>query len=272
QRMNDIVAVKVWGEYALFTRPELKVERLSYQIMTPSAARGILDAILYRPQMEWYVRRITAIRPIFPDGYPKTDQDRHYRMINVRRNEIQGKVPTRTVEGWMKDPRSTVPYLVDSAGREGAQGQNRTQRNSQILHHVAYVIHASPVLTERANRPRARPADEEEGTGPDSVSKYVSMFERRVRKGQCFHHPYLGCREFACHFAPVDGSEQPLAGWNERLGFMLYDLRFRPGKAAQPGFFDAEIRQGGLHCDRQSRGPNGEAPVEVHGWDEGGQS
>lgn len=172
----------------------------------------------------------------------------------------------------MKEPGSAVPYLVDSAGREGAQGQNRTQRNSLILHHVAYVIEATPVLTEKANRPCTRPPDDEEGPGPDSVTKYVSMFERRVRKGQCYHRPYLGCREFACDFAPPDGSEKPLEEWNERLGFMLYDLRFREGRPAVPGFFDAEIRNGVLHCDRQSRGPHGEDPVTVKGWGDGGDA
>ena len=111
----------------------------------------------------------------------------------------------------MKDPSTFQPYLVDSAGREGAQGQNRTQRNSLVLQDVAYLIDAWPVLTVRANRPRTRPEDDED-QGPDTVAKYVGMFERRVAKGQCFHHPYLGCREFACHFAPPDGSENPL-GW-----------------------------------------------------------
>ncbi len=267
--MNNSVAVKVWGEYALFTRPELKVERLSYVIMTPSAARGVLDAILYRPQMEWRVRRITAIQPRFPAGFPEEAQRRHYRTINIRRNEIQGKVPTRTVEGWMREPGSAEPYLVDSAGREGAQGQNRTQRNSLVLHHVAYIIEATPVLTDKANRARRKPPDDEEGPGPDSVTKYVAMFERRVAKGQCYHRPYLGCREFACDFAPLDDSERPLEDWNERLGFMLYDLRFRDGQAALPGFFDAEIRAGVLHCDRQSHGLHGEPPVTVLGWGDG---
>jgi CRISPR-associated protein Cas5d len=268
--MNDTVAVTVWGEYALFTRPELKVERISYVCMTPSAARGVLDAILYRPQMEWHVRRITALEPRFPAGYPEAARRRPYRMLGVRRNEIQGKIPARTVEGWIKEPGSMVPYLVDSAGREGTQGQNRTQRNSLILHHVAYLIEATPVLTEKANRSRLKSTNEEEGPGPDSVAKYVAMFERRVRKGQCYHRPYLGCREFACDFAPADGSERPLGDWNERLGFMLYDLRFREGRPALPGFFDAEIRNGVLHCDRRSRGPGGEAPVTVLGWGEGG--
>ena len=190
-------------------------------------------------------------------------------MIGVRRNEIQGKIAPRTVEGWMKEPNSFTPYLVDSAGREGAQGQNRTQRNSHILHHVAYLIEATPVLTDKANRPRVKPPDDEEGRGPDSVTKYVEMFNRRVSKGQCFHRPYLGCREFACHFAMPDGTECPLKDWNERLGLMLYDLRFPSGKPALPGFFDAEIRRGVLHCDTVSRGPDGEDPVTILGWGQG---
>ena len=196
----DFVSVKVWGEFALFTRPELKVERLSYPLMTPSAARGVLDAILYRPQMCWHVRRITALEPKFPDGFPESAARLPYRLVGIRRNELQGKIAPRTVEGWMKGPSSFEPYLVDSAGREGAQGQNRTQRNSLLLQHVAYRIDASPVLTDRANRPRVKPEDDED-RGPDTVAKYVGMFQRRVAKGQCFHRPYLGCREFACQFA-----------------------------------------------------------------------
>src|SRR5207248_865815 len=158
---------------------ELKVERLSYPIMTPSAARGILDAILFKPQMRWHVRCITALEP----WWLPPDPDRPpYRLVGIRRNEIQGKVAPRTVEGWMKEPSSFEPYLVDSAGREGAQGQNRTQRNSLLLHHVAYFIHASPNLTPRANLPRTLPEDVDEEPGPDSVEKYAGMFQRRVRK------------------------------------------------------------------------------------------
>src|SRR5215207_4394056 len=99
-----VVTVKVWGEFALFTRPELSVERISYPFMTPSAARGVLDAILYRPQMAWHVRRITALKPCFPAGFPEAEARSPYRMIGVRRNEIQGTIAPRTVEGWMKEP------------------------------------------------------------------------------------------------------------------------------------------------------------------------
>ena len=269
--MSNTVAVKVWGEFALFTRPELKIERISYKLMTPSSARGVLDAILYRPQMEWHVRRVTALEPVFPAEFPEEARGRPCRFMGVRRNEIQGKIAPRTVDGWIKAPATFAPYLVDSAGREGAQGQNRTQRNSLILQHVAYLIEATPVLTERANRPRTTPPDGEEGQGPDSIAKYVAMFERRVRKGQCWSRPYLGCREFACQFASPDGSERPLSEWNEKLGLMLYDLSYGPDGRNRPGFFEAELKRGVLHCDTAAPGPNGEPPVEVLGWGEGGR-
>lgn len=266
--MPPAVSVKVSGEFAIFTRPELKVERMTYQFMTPSAARGVLDAILFKPQMRWHVRRITALRPEFPTGFPPAAASLPYRFIGIRRNEIQGKIAPRTVEGWIKDPSTFEPYFVDSAGRESIQGQNRTQRNTIALHHVSYLIEASPLLTERANRSRAKPPDLDEEPGPDSVAKYVGMFQRRVAKGQCFHQPYLGCREFACRFSPVDGSEQPLTEWTASLGLMLYDIQFRPGGLNHPGFFDAHVTSGVLHCDTQSPGPNGKPPIKVLGWDE----
>ena len=265
--MVPTVSLKVWSDFALFTRPELKVERLSYPIMPPSAARGVLDAILFRPQMRWHVRRITALRPRFPDGFPAEAAEQPYRLIALRRNEIQDKIAPRTVEAWIKDPSSFEPYYVDSAGREGIQGKHRTQRNTLALHHVAYLIEASPVLTEKANRPRQKPPDADEDPGPDTVAKYVAMFQRRAAKGQCFHRPYLGCREFACHFAPPDGTEQPLVGWTEPLGLLLYDIQFNGDGVHRPGFFQAVVTRGVLHCDTEAPGPNGEPPVKVLGWE-----
>jgi CRISPR-associated protein Cas5d len=258
------VTVKVWGDYACFTRPELKVERLSYPVMTPSAARGVLDAILFKPQMFWHVRRITILEPWWLPPDPLRPP---YRLIGVRRNEIQGKIAPRTVEGWIKDPAKFEPYLVDSAGREAIQGQNRTQRNTLALRDAAYLIEASPLLTDKANKPCARTADEDEPQGEDTPVKYVGMFQRRVRKGQCFHRPYLGCREFACQFAEPDGSEQA-AEWTESLGLMLYDLRFGADGDNQPGYFHATVTRGVLHCDTRGPGPNGEPPVAVLGWNQ----
>ena len=265
--MPPIVSVKVWNDFALFTRPAAKVERLSYPFMTPSAARGVLDAILFKPQMRWHVRRITALRPQFPDGFPASRRMQPYRLVAIRRNEIQDKIAPRTVEAWIKEPSSFEPYYVDSAGRESVQGKHRTQRNVLALHHVAYLIEASPVLTSKANQPRRKPPDADEDTGPDTVAKYAGMFQRRVAKGQCFHHPYLGCREFACHFATPDGTEEPLVSWTEPLGLLLYDIRFRADGEHRPGFFHAAVTRGVLHCDTTSPGPNGEPPVKVLGWD-----
>lgn len=265
------VTVTVWGEYGLFTRPELKVERLSYPFMTPSAARGVLDAIMFKPQMRWHVRRIVALRPRFPAAFPPEAAKENYRLIGIRRNEIQGKIAPRTVDGWIKDPTSFEPYLVDSAGREGAQGQNRTQRNTLALHHVAYRIEASPMLTGRANQLRSKPEDDEDH-GPDTVAKYVAMFNRRVEKGQCFHRPYLGCREFAADFGPPSEKDHVLSDWTESLGLMLYDLRFGTDGVNQPGFFQAKINYGVLHCDTEARGPRGEEPVRVFGWDNEGDT
>src|SRR5579871_6836792 len=191
------VSVKVWGELACFTRPELKVERVSYPVMTPSAARGVLDAILWKPQMTWHVRRIVVLQPI---GRPVDPGRPPYEMVAVRRNEISGRISPSSVRKWVSDPASFEPYYVDSAGRDSIGGQNRTQRNTLALRDVAYVIHATPVLTGRANQPRTKLPGPDEDPGPDSITKYVGMFQRRVAKGQCFHRPYFGCREFACQF------------------------------------------------------------------------
>lgn len=263
--MLNEISLKVWGELACFTRPEMKVERMSYPMMTPSAARGVLDAILWKPQMTWHVRRISVLPPV--TGHRDAIQS-FYELVSVRRNEISSRISTPNAKRWMAEPESFEPYFVDSAGRESAWGANRTQRNTLALRDVAYLIHASPILTAKANQPRAKPPDEDEETGPDTVAKYLGMFERRVRKGQCYHRPYLGCREFACQFAPADGTEQPLA-WNESLGLMLYDIRFAEEGENLPGFFRAELKSGVLHCDTRDVGPNGEAPVEVFGWPKG---
>lgn len=263
-----VVAVKVWGEFALFTRPELKVERVSYPMMTPSAARGVLDAILYKPQMKWHVRRISLLRPMtFSDRFPKAEADRLFRLVSFRRNEITEGISVAKVNRWANGKESFEPFLVDSAGKKGVQGEKRTQRNSLVLHHAAYLIEASPKLTAKANRPREKQEDDEDN-GPDTEDKYVGMFQRRVAKGQCFHRPYLGIREFAAYFSPPDETERPLP-WGtverpESLGFMLHDFRFGADGTNQPGFFDAKVVAGVLHCDTEAPGPNGEPPVTIH--------
>ena len=252
---KEVVKVKVWGPYACFTRPELKVERVSYPIMTPSAARGVLDAILFKkktapggtlvPAFHWHIRRITALRPWWLSQAPEKPE-----FISFRRNEIQGKIAPGTVNRWAGGAAPPEPFLVDSSTREDRGGQMRTQRNTMALRDVAYLIEASVDVG---------PFD-----AHDPPVKYREMFLRRVAKGQCFHRPYLGCREFACDFAPPAGTEQPLP-WTESLGLILYDIQF--GDENRPGFFQAGVSNGTMHCDTEQSGPGGLPPIKVLGWE-----
>ncbi len=200
------VEVKVWGEYACFTRPEMKVERVTYPVMTPSAARGILEAILWKPEFRWEVREIWVLNPI------------HY--FSLVRNEVTARASVRTARGWEKRGGG---YFVED---------DRTQRHTLALRDAAYVIRAEPVLKPHAD------AD---------VAKYRDMFRRRVARGQCFHRPYLGCREFAAHFAPPDRTKRPL-DLSMDLGNMLFDLRYsaEPGGLHVPVFFPAHVDGGVL--------------------------
>jgi len=209
------VRVRVSGEFACFSRPECKVERLSYEVMTPSAARGILDAICWKPEMRWHVRRIEVLRPI--------------RFISLKRNEVQDKVAPRTVSGWMKNPTEYQPFLA------GAGSDTATPRTTVALRNVAYVIEAVPIVFS--------PSTE------NTPIKYMAMFNRRVEKGQCHVQPCLGCREFAAHFeVPRDG-ERPIDETRD-LGVMLYDIVFRqPGDKNRPLFFQARLEHGVLNTD-----------------------
>ena len=210
------VSVKVFGKTGCFSRPEMKVERVSYECPTPSAARGILDAILWRPEMRWHILRIKILNPV--------------RFIPIKRNEVQSTVSyhkSKGVPGWMKDPSTFEPMLA------GAGTDNATPRNTLALRDVAYVIEAEPIVFD-------------DGDGVNTPQKYVEMFNRRVRKGQCFHRPSLGCREFAADFEMPDGSEQPVPESYD-LGRMLYDIIFdRTYKNNRPVFFDARIENGVL--------------------------
>ena len=161
-RLNT-VRVKVYGDFACWTRPENKVERVSYECMTPSAARNILDAICWKPEMRWVVTSITVLRPIVFQA--------------VRRNEVQSKVSPGDVKKWMAKPETFMPMAA------GAGSEEVTQRSTLALREPAYIIEAFPHVYT--------PNDE------NTPSKYAAMLNRRVEKGQCFHRPALGCREFA---------------------------------------------------------------------------
>ena len=203
--MSFGVRCKVWGDYACFTRPEMKVERVSYDIMTPSAARGVLEAIYWKPAIRWVVDRITVLRPI--------------RFENVRRNELASKLPLSNVTKAMNNGTSPVEILVED---------ERQQRAALILRDVAYMIDAHFEFTG--------PEDRNEG-------KHLDIFNRRIREGRCFHRPYMGCREFPAHFGPDDGEQPHDNLMTERdMGWMLHDLDF--ANDMEPRFFRAVMRQG----------------------------
>lgn len=161
------VSVRVWSDFACFTRPEFGVERVSYPIMTPTAAVGVLDAIFWKPQFRW---RITAIDSLSPAGW-----------IQVRRNEIQARQTYRIAKSWA---------VGEDAGLDAAEV--RTQRSGLILHKVAYVIHAHAEVSPGVQ---------------ENAAKFRDQLRRRVSRGQCHERPYLGCREFPCEFGPFDPDE-----------------------------------------------------------------
>ena len=198
------------GPYACFTRPEMKVERVSYDVMTPSAARACFEAILWKPAIRWHVRRIEVLRPI--------------RWINLRRNEVASVVSTRNVETAMKAGKGNLALYIED---------DRQQRAGLFLRAVAYRIHADLEFLS--------------GRDPQAnAAKYHEMFERRARKGQCVNQPYLGCREFAAAFRLVDdptAEPSPLAETRD-LGFMLHDLDFANPADPQPRFFRAQLQSG----------------------------
>jgi CRISPR-associated protein Cas5d len=177
--------------------------------MTPSAARNILDTICWRPEMRWVVTSITVLKPI--------------RYISVLRNEVQSKLSPATVKKWMADPSQYQP-LAAGAGAD----TDGTPRNSLLLRDVAYVVEAYPLVFNRS--------------GDNTEAKYVAMFQRRVEKGQCYHRPALGCREFAADFSLPAEDDSPFPH-SEELGRMLYDIVFRPD-GNRAAFFDARLEDG----------------------------
>ncbi len=185
------VQLKVWGDYACFTRPEMKTERVSYDVMTPSAARGILEAIHWKPAICWKVDKIHVLNPI--------------KFDNIRRNERAGKIPAAKVKSALRG--SNVPLFQDSS-------QDAVQRASLLLRDVCYGIEAHFELTDQA------------GT-EDTVEKHYNIALRRIKKGQCFYQPYFGCREFPVRFELIEGEIPKSCHTGERdLGFMLYDIDF----------------------------------------------
>lgn len=208
---DNCVHLRVWGDWACFTRPEMKVERVSYPMMTPSAARGILEAIFWEPQVHYLVAAIRVVR--------------RGRWASIRRNEVQSVISFRNVGQWMKQPEKVKPIEAGGGAPDG------TQRNMLALQEVEYIISA-----ELRTTPLADPKT-------DPPMKYLAEFKRRAQQGKCFHRPALGMREFAADFDWVDDPQAALekrateldTSWRqpvEDLGLMLYDV-FSPNARAQ---------------------------------------
>jgi CRISPR-associated protein Cas5d len=225
--MPPSIRLYISGDLAVFTRPEAKVERNSYPLPTPSAARNILDAILWKPEFRWIVTRILLVKHPRATGaaaLPST--------IALKRNELQSTIAPRTVSGWMQDPASYEPQAAGAG-----QGTDGTPRMTTALKNVAYVIEAYPQVFTPVGK------DGQINT----PKKYIECFERRARKGQCYSQPYLGCREFAADFRLATEEDTPL-DVTEDLGRMLYDIAFTD-KGNRPVFFEAKLEHGILNTD-----------------------
>ena len=202
---NSPVRLKVWGDYACFTRPEMKVERLSYDVMTPSAARGILEALYWKPQVRWVIERLHVLRPI--------------RFTNLRRNEVASKGSAAHAKKAMNGNAIKPLGIVIE--------EDRQQRAATILCDVAYVIEARFELLG----------------GSEPVAKHYNMFKRRAEKGQYFHHPYLGTREFPCEFEWIEGPIPKSELTGER-DLRLSTSRYHFADNRTPRFFRATMRDG----------------------------
>jgi CRISPR-associated protein Cas5d len=188
----------------------MKVERVSYDAMTPSAARGVVEAIYWKPEIRWHIDRITVLKPI--------------KFTSVRRNEVKDKIGVGTVAKAMKDGVGNLAFYVD-------EGDNRQQRATLMLRDVGYIIEAHIEIL----------------SGPDNIAKHLDQFNRRARKGSCYTRPYLGCREFAADFALLEAENaiptvDPVLAGERDLGYMLHDIDF--GNDKQARFFRAIMRDG----------------------------
>ena len=202
------IKMEVWGDFAAFNRPELKVERVSYDVPTPSAARGMIEAVYFHPGLRWVIDRIYVLKPI--------------RFTNVRRNEVKSKMLV-----------SSAYSAMTGKGKEMyiAASQDIQQRAAIMLKDVRYVIEAHFEMTENASP-------------GDNPGKFQDIIKRRLRKGQCFSQPYLGTRECSAHFRLWEGDDIPTIPETRDLGFMLFDMDYTQPENIQPMFFRARMENG----------------------------
>lgn len=214
------IRFRVWGPNALFTRPETKTERVSYDVMTPSAARGICDAIFWHPGLRWVIDRIMVCKPI--------------RFTNIRRNEVKSKINARNVKTVME--RETGELYI-------ATSNDIQQRAALLLQDVEYIVEAHFEITDNASP-------------TDNPGKFQDIMRRRLEKGQFYHQPCFGCREFPAHFAPCeDAFICPVELRGEKdLGYMLYDMDYTKAEDIRPLFFRAVLRDGVLTVPERNSG------------------
>lgn len=210
--MSHGVRVRVWGDFALFSRPEMKVERCSYDIITPSAARGILEAIYWHPGLRWVIDKIYVRSPI--------------QFTSIRRNEVKSKVSA-----------SNALNVINGGGKllYISTKEDIVQRAAILLREVEYVIEAHFEMTENANK-------------TDNSGKFKDIIMRRLRRGECYHTPYFGCREFPANFELFEADEilTEYADIEKDLGYMLYDFDYSNPEDIQPLFFRAVLKNGVL--------------------------
>lgn len=201
------IKMEVWGDYACFTRPEMKVERVSYDVPTPSAARGMVESVYYHPGLKWHVDKIYVCKPI--------------RFTNILRNEVASKISARNV-------------LTEANGKKRSyidRNADIQQRATTMLRNVHYVIEAHFEMTDKANP-------------SDNPGKFQDIVKRRLRSGQAYMQPYLGCRECTAHFRLWEGGDIPTIDETRDLGYMLYDMDYSDPENIQPMFFRAQMLHG----------------------------
>jgi len=229
--MSYGISILVSGEYALFTRPEMKAERVSYDVITPSAARGILEAIYWHPGLLWRIDKITVLNEIVFDS--------------IRRNELGSKIPPRNVKQAIDGSDIDLHQYIQD---------DRQQRASLLLRNVSYIIDAHfDVHTEKIEQDQ-----DEEGLSKEEITKkFYNIFLRRARKGQCYHQAYFGCREFPAFYELIEeGAERPQSFYiNEAshdLGWMLWDIEYKETpQEFTPRFFRAEMKNGVINVPQE---------------------
>lgn len=204
------IRIEVWGDYACFTRPEMHTERVSYEMMTPSAARGLIESIYYHPGLTWHINRIYLLKPIV--------------MTNLRRNEVKSTISAGSVYTAIKGSRKPLGIYTPN---------DIQQRAALILKDVHYVIEAQFTMTDRA-------------APGDNPGKFQDITRRRLARGQCYSQPYFGCREFPANFREWAGGEIPTVDLTQDLGFMLYDMDYSDPADIRPQFFRARLQSGVL--------------------------